>query len=283
MNTQNFRKTRDSRNPFINLERELNIRKFSPKTVKAYLYYNKKFIDYANKKFLDVKNDDIKKFLEYMVNKGVAASTLNLIINALKFYYTQILKRKFFYDIKHVKKDKKLPVVLSKKEIQRMVDVMHNPKHKFLIQFLYATGLRISEVIKVRMSEIDLDRKLVLVNQGKGKKDRYTLLPNSLIDIIKKQKKIKDKDDYLFTGRGGQNHWNIMSVHKIIKIAANKAGIDKNVTAHSLRHSFAIHLLEQGTDIRYIQELLGHSRVETTQIYTKVAKNILSKIKNPLD
>ena len=283
MKTQNFRKTRISRDPFINLERELRIRGFSDKTVKSYLYYNKVFIDYANKSPKEVRNEDIKKFLEYLVNKGMATATLNLVINALKFYYIQILKRKLFYNIKYVKKNKKLPIILSKSEIKRMIAVTNNPKHKFLIQFLYATGLRVSEVVKVKMSDINLDRKLVLVNQGKGKKDRYTLLADSLIKPIKKQKELKEKNDYLFTSKDGKGHWQVMSAQKVIKAAANKARIDKNVSAHTLRHSFATHLLEEGNDIRYIQELLGHKRLETTQVYTKLANNSLKKITNPLD
>lgn len=277
------RTTQKARDPFVNLERELKIRNFSPKTIKAYLYYNKQFIKFANKSSKEIKNEDIKKYLEYLADNDFSSSTINIAINALKFYYTQILKRKFFFDIKQAKKEKQLPVVLAKQEIDKMIAETKNLKHKFLIQFLYSTGMRVSEVVKIKMKDIDFDRKLILIKSGKGKKDRYTLLADSLIKILKEQLKVKNKNDYLFTSRDNNKHWHVMSVQKVVKQASLKAGINKNVSAHTLRHSFATHLLEKGTDIRYIQELLGHKNLETTQIYTQVANNILSKIKNPLD
>lgn len=294
MNTH-VKTTRVEREPMHNLERELKIRKFSRKTVQSYLYYNRKFLDFASRRTKkgfgagvkksprEVNNLDIKRYLEHLVDRKLSGSTLNLAINALKFYYAGILKRRFFFDIKHVKKNKKLPVVLSKDEVKRMIEVTDNPKHKFLIQFLYATGLRVSEVVRMRMSNIDLDRKMVLVRQGKGGKDRYTILPDSLMGTLRNQENLKCDDDYLFTSRDGKTHWHVMSAQKVVKQAARKAGIGKNVSAHTLRHSFATHLLEQGVDIRYIQELLGHKRLETTQIYTKVTAGKLRGIESPLD
>ncbi len=287
MNTQNeknvLRTTRESRDPFVNLERELRIRNFSPKTIKSYLNYNKQFIIFASKSPSAVKNEDVKRYLDYLSKKGFSFSTINIAINALKFYYTQILKRRFFFDIKYAKKEKSLPVVLSKQEIDKLIAVTVNQKHKFVIQLLYSTGMRVSEVVKIRMSDIDLDRMVIRVRQGKGRKDRYTLLARSLTGVIESQKKIKGKNDYLFTARNGVGHWHVMSVQKVVKEAVNKAFLDKNISAHSLRHSFATHLLENGTDIRYIQELLGHRNLETTRIYTQVVRNFINKIKNPLD
>ena len=278
-----LRTTRELRDPLVNLEREMKIRNFSSKTIKAYLYYNKQFVKFANKDIDCIRNEDIKQYLEYLVDQGFSFSTLNVAINALKFYYTQILKRKFFFDIRHAKKEKKLPVVLSKQEIDKMIKVTENPKHKFLIKLLYSTGMRISEVVKIKMSDVDFERKLILVRSGKGKKDRYTLLADSLEETLKRQSALKNRDDYLFTSRNKKSHWHVMSAQKVIKQASQQASINKNVSAHTLRHSFATHLLESGTDIRYIQELLGHKNLETTQVYTKVANNILGQIKNPLD
>jgi len=279
MNGNNYYPSKD---PIVKLKQEMILRNFSQKTTKSYLYYISNGLKYANKSPRIIKSEDIRNYLEYLA-KSKSVATLNIAYSALKFYFEKILGRKFFISIPRAKQNKKLPVVLSKNEIKRMIGVMSNPKHKFLIQFLYATGLRVSEVVKVKMSDIDLDRKLVLVNQGKGRKDRYTLLADSLVNIIRKQKKLKEKGAYLFTSRDGKSHWQVMSAQKVVKAAANKAGIDKNVSVHTLRHSFATHLLEQGTDIRYIQELLGHSRLETTQIYTKVSQKNLSEINNPLD
>lgn len=268
---------------FENLRQLLRLKAYSPKTISSYVYYNTAFLNFANKSARQITGQNIKDYLLFLVDKGVSSATVNLAYNALKFYYHHFYKRRFFVDIPRAKKDKKLPVVLSKREVQRMIEVTDNLKHKFLIQFLYSTGIRVSEVVKIKMSYIDFDRKLVLIRNGKGKKDRYTLLADLLISTLKEQRKIKVRDKYLFTGRDRKKHLNVMSVQKVVKAAAEKAGLAKNVSAHTLRHSFATHLLEQGTDIRYIQELLGHRRLETTQIYTKVSNKNLSDIKNPLD
>ncbi|MCK9379220.1 MAG: tyrosine-type recombinase/integrase, partial [Candidatus Moranbacteria bacterium] len=166
---------------------------------------------------------------------------------------------------------------------ERMLAKTNNPKHNFLISLMYSAGLRVSEAIKIRMHDFDLDRKMIMVRQGKGQKDRYTLLSEKLVPILKKQLALKKPGDYLFTGTGGCGHLTPESAEKIIKKAASLACITKNISCHSLRHSFATHLLEAGTSIRYIQELLGHARLETTQIYTKVARNNLQNIKSPLD
>lgn len=218
-----------------------------------------------------------------MKNSQAANSTLNVAINALKFYYGQILKRRFFFDIRHAKKSNYLPVVLSREEVEKMISATVNPKHQFLISLMYAAGLRVSETIKIKMRDIDLDRKMLRVYQGKGQKDRYVMLAEKLLPTLEQQIKLKRPDDYLFTGAGDEGHLTTMSAEKIVKKAAALAGIIKNVSCHTLRHSFATHLLEQGTDIRYIQELLGHKRLETTQIYTKVSSQSLKNIKSPLD
>lgn len=286
MNTFYHNQTRTTiltRDPLYNLERELRIRGFSQKTVKSYCLYNRLFLEFIKKSPKEVKNEDVKKYLEYLKNKNFAGSTLNVAINALKFYYSQILKRRFFFDIKHAKKSMYLPVVLSREEIDKMISFTSNQKHKFLISLMYAAGLRVSEAIKIKMRDIDLDRKIIRVYQGKGKKDRYTILAEKLLPILKQQMKLKQPNNYLFTGADGDGHLTMMSAEKIVKKAAHLAGIYKNVSCHTLRHSFATHLLEQGTDIRYIQELLGHKNLETTQIYTKVTSQSLKNIKSPLD
>lgn len=275
--------TTQERDPLYNLERELRIRGFSQKTVKSYSLYNRLFLEFIKKSPKEVKNEDIRKYLEYLKNKNSANSTLNVAINALKFYYSQILKRRFFFDVRHAKKSNYLPVVLSREEIKKMISVTVNQKHKFLISLMYAAGLRVSEAIKIKIHDIDLDRKMIRVYQGKGQKDRYTILAEKLLPTLRQQMKLKQPNDYLFIGAGGDGHLTMMSAEKIVKKAARLAGIYKNVSCHTLRHSFATHLLEQGIDIRYIQELLGHKNLETTQIYTKVTSQNLKNIKSPLD
>jgi len=275
--------TTQERDPLYNLEQELRIRGFSPKTIKSYLLYNKLFLQFSNKSPKEITNDDIRQYLISLKDKNCANSTLNVALNALKFYYRQVLHRKFFFDIKGAKKTNYLPTVLSKEEIERMLEKTINPKHNFLISLMYSAGLRVSETIKIRMRDFDLDRKMIVVRQGKGQKDRCTLLSEKLVPILKKQLLLKKSGDYLFTGAGGQGHLTSESAEKIVKKAVELADINKKVSCHSLRHSFATHLLEAGTSIRYIQELLGHARLETTQIYTKVANTNLQTIKSPLD
>lgn len=275
--------TIQERDPLYNLERELKIRGFSPKTVESYLLYNKLFLQYCRKSPKSIANEDIRRYLLFLKDKNCSNSTLNVALNALKFYYRQVLKRRFFFNIKGAKKSNYLPVILSKEEVGRMLAKTTNPKHNFLISLMYSAGLRVSEAVAIRMRDFDLDRKMIMVRQGKGGKDRCTILSQKLIPTLKKQLALKKPGDYLFTGAGGNGHLTAMSAEKIVKKAAEAAGISKKVSCHSLRHSFATHLLEAGTSIRYIQELLGHKRLETTQIYTKVAGNNLQNIKSPLD
>ena len=286
MNTfyhKNARTTTSDRDVAHNLERELKIRGFSRRTIESYLLYNRLFLEFIKKNPTAVTNDDIRRYLESLKDRGCANSTLNVALNALKFYYRQILKRKFFFDIKGAKKSNYLPTVLSKEEIERMLAVTENPKHHFLISLMYSAGLRVSEAVEIRMRDFDPDRKMIMVRQGKGNKDRCTLLSEKLLPVLKKQMALKKPTDYLFTGAGGKSHLTSESAEKIVRKAAQIAGVSKKVSCHTLRHSFATHLLEAGTSIRYIQELLGHAKLETTQIYTKVANTNLQTIKSPLD
>lgn len=276
---------------FDNFVQLMKLKKFSRKTINIYVHYNIEFLKFANKSPREIKQSDIKNYLENLVDKNVSVSTLNSAYSSLKNYYGQMYKRKFFIDLPRAKKDKKLPIVLSKEEVKKIIGAINNLKHKCLISLLYGCGLRISEVVKIKMRDIDVERKTLIVRQAKGNKDRYTILPEKIIWILKEQAIIKNKNDCLFTGQNKKDPLTVMSVNKIIKQAAQKvvmnaiknAGIDKAASAHTLRHSFATHLLEAGTNIRYIQALLGHARLETTQIYTQVANNKLLEINSPLD
>lgn len=268
-------------NTFANLERELRIRNYSKSTIDSYLYYNNELLRFCQKDPREVNTEDIKNYLDYFGQK-VSSSTVAVAYNAINFYYSQIWKRNFFLNIQQPKKNKYLPVVLSKEEVSRMIDRTINPKHNCIISLLYGTGLRVSELTHIRMCDIDLDRKMLRVYQGKGKKDRFVILPNKLLSILQNQAELKKADDYLFTnGRG--DRLTEATIQKIVWQAAQRAEIRKSVSPHTLRHSFATHLLENGTDIRYIQELLGHAKLQTTQIYTHVAKSNLQSISSPLD
>ncbi len=271
-----------SQDPMVKLRQEMKLRNFSQKTIKSYLYYIGDCLKKSNKQARMISGSDVRNYLESLADSGMSSSTLNIAHSALRFYFQIILRRKFFSDIPRACKEKHLPAVLSKEEVVKMVLSLKNPKHNCILSLLYGTGVRVSELTHIKMRDIDFDRSVLRVFQGKGKKDRFTLLPKSLREVLLKQRNLKKPGDYLFTnGRGGR--LTEATIQKIARLAAKRAGIQKNVTPHTLRHSFATHLLENGTDIRYIQELLGHAKLQTTQIYTHVANNDLKHITSPLD
>ena len=266
------------------LQKELSIRKYSRRTIKSYMRYNRDFLLFAGKKPEVIGNDDIKKYLYYVVEqKKVATSTLNIIINALKFYYGEVLGKKFIYEVKRPKKDKKLPVVLSTEEVHKILNTPSNIKHKAILMLIYSAGLRVGEVVKLRPEDIDSERGLIHIKGSKGRKDRYTILSQTALKVLREYYKEYKPSKWLFEGARKGRHVSTRTVQAIFRQAFRKAGINKDVTVHSLRHSFATHLLESGVDLRYIQELLGHKSSKTTEIYTHVSKASLTKIENPLD
>jgi len=271
-----------SQDPMVKLAQEMRLRNFSVKTIKSYTYYISDCLKKSNKSARSVSGGDVRTYLENLAEVGLSSSTINTAYSALQFYFQTILHRNFFADIPRAHKEKHLPIVLSKEEVKKMIEITKNPKHNCIISLLYGTGVRVSELTHIKMFDIDFDRKMLRVYQGKGKKDRMVILPEKLLPILKIQATLKIPKDFLFTnGRGGR--LNEAAIQKIVSHAAGQAGIGKNVSPHTLRHSFATHLLENGTDIRYIQELLGHAKLQTTEIYTHVANNNLAKIKSPLD
>ena len=265
------------------LEKRLKLKGFSPRTIKSYKYNIGKFFEFVKKKPENVQKEDIEAYFMTLINKGKQTATIRLNYSSLKFFFTWIVPREInFHSIDQPKKKKSLPKVLIKSEIERMIKATTNLKHKLLIELLYSSGLRVSEAINLKVNEIDIENNSVRVNQGKGKKDRISILSEHFKkDLLKYLCQKRDNNIYLFSK--GDSHIVLKTAQRIVAIAAKKAGLDKKVTPHMLRHSFATHLLENGTDIRYIQKLLGHSRLETTQIYTKVSNNDLKNIKSPLD
>ncbi len=189
---------------------------------------------------------------------------------------------KKFYYLDRPKREKTLPEVLTKQEVKLMIDKTENIKHKCLIMLIYSAGLRVSEAINLKVEDIDSERGVIKIIQGKGKKDRISLLSKELLIHLREYYKLYQPSKYLFTGINNGSY-SASSVLKIVKNAAKKAKINKHVTTHTLRHSFATHLLEQGTDLRYIQNLLGHASSKTTEIYTHITKKGMENIKNPMD
>ena len=265
------------------LETELKLRGFSKQTSKMYLFYNTKFLEFIKKPPEDVEEDDIREFLAYkMSDQSLSNASVALIKASLKFFYKDMLGKSLSL-IKTPKASKKLPVVLSRSEIKNLLGNTRNLKHRLLIELLYSTGLRLSECINLKYSDIDPDDGIGWVRLGKGAKDRIFIISDMFRkDLLEyREKNGGDGKGYIFSVNGKK--MSPRSIQHAIKTAAMRAGIEKDVHVHTLRHSFATHLLENGVDIRKIQKLLGHSNLQTTQIYTQVSSEEIKKIKSPLD
>lgn len=261
------------------IKMELRLVNYSPKTIKAYLHCCQTYFNY-NLNFEKLNIDNIKKFLIKRQDVGKAPQTVNLYLNAIKYFYRQVIGEKRKINICFARRTKKIPVVLSKIEINNLINQIQNSKHKLMISLSYGAGLRVSEIINLKKKDISLDELLLTVRQGKGRKDRLTLLPEKLVSDLNIFVAGKQNNDYVFISeRGGQ--LSTRAMQKAFDIAKQKAGINKPASFHSLRHSFATHLLENGVDIRYVQELLGHSNIRTTQIYTKVTNPAIRNICSP--
>ena len=254
-----------------------------PKTIKAYGYCIEKFFRVCNKDPRHVNKQDIKDFLDKLIEKGAHGSTINIHLNALKFLYENVLNKRLTIRLKFSKTPKSLPIVLSKEETRRLFDAISNQKHKLMIRFLYSTGLRVSELVNLKVEHLDFQNDFGIVRNGKGGKDRYFVIAKSirqeLIGYIEKE--CASQDSYLFRGLNGC--YSTASVRAIIRQATKNAEIQKNVHPHTLRHSFSTHLLENGYDVASVQSLLGHSSINTTMIYVHMASPKLIDVISPLD
>ena len=222
-------------------------------------------------------------FLFCIKDLKLSENQIHSRINAVKFYFEQVLhKPKMFLNIPRPKKAKRLPKALSKNEIQKLFKVTTNLKHQLILKLCYGMGLRVSEIVNLKIEDIDSDNMQVLISRGKGKKDRYVTLPKSVLTDLRKYYKIYQPAEYLFQGQYG-GAYSKRSAQAVFKNAMKKAGIKKRVGIHGLRHSYATHLLEMGTDISLIQKLLGHNNLKTTLLYTEITDKNLKNVKSPLD
>ena len=249
-----------------------------------YITLFEQFINFfSNEELNKLSEIEIQQYLNHLAQSNRSISYINQSINSIKFYYEVVLGMpNRFYAIDRPRKRQKLPVILSREEILKMLSVTTNLKHKCIIGLLYSSGLRKGELLKLTPKDIDSKRMVVIIKQSKGNKDRLSLLSENILEDLRTYYKAWRPKNYLFEGPNGQAY-SASSVNRIVQKAAQKAKVQKKITAHSLRHSFATHLLENGTNLRYIQRLLGHSSSQTTEIYTHVATNHLQTIKNPLD
>jgi len=262
------------------LKSELILRGYSKETIKAYIRFNLDFLEFIQKPIELINIDDIKKYLGHLISKrGFAPRTLNLARSALFFYYNDV-RHSGFANIKTPKIARQLPTILTRSEVQMLIEHAGSRKSRLMIEMLYSSGIRVSELVGMRTSQLELDSKTAWVRSGKGSKDRLVILSQILVDKLREYLK-EHNTEYVFQGRKGP--LTTRNIQLLVSKAAKAAGINKVVTPHTLRHSFATHLLENGTDIRLIQELLGHSDLSTTQIYTHVSDAAKRKVVSPLD
>ena len=259
-------------------------RGLSHRTIKTYNDCVRKFFSVCRKQPNEVKKQDIKDFLDKLIEKHRAGNTLNVYLNALNFFYSGVLNRKLMVNIRYSKTPKTLPTVLTKEEVIRLIEAIRNPKHKLMAKLIYSAGLRVSELVHLKRKDLELDRNLGWVRKGKGNKDRLFIIARKikyeLSDYIAKENIYYDS--WLFKGQK-QGHLSVKAVQWIIKRAAKNAKIAKNVHPHTLRHSFATHLIENGYDVASIQSLLGHNSSETTMVYVHAASPKMIGVESPLD
>jgi integrase/recombinase XerD len=264
------------------VETELKISKASNHTLKNYLSANSSFLDFIKKNPEAITDQDVKLFMaEKLSNK--ASMTIILFLSALRYSYTSILKFDPTLGIKRPKREKRIPEVLSKDEVRNLLENIENPKTRLMLSIIYACGFRVSELVNLKVSDLDFSQNIGHVRMGKGRKDRVFNIPLQLKKAMEKQvqQQQEAKQPYLFSSTNEK--MSERNLQKLIKRAAEKSGIKKDIHPHTLRHSFATHLLENNVDIRKIQELLGHADLSTTQIYTHVSTEELKKIKSPFD
>jgi site-specific recombinase XerD len=266
------------------LEYELRSRKYSPRTIEAYIYYNKALCRWLQKTPEQVTAEDIKNYLAYREKTlNLSSSSLNLTLSALKFFYRNILKLNTAGDQRRPRQDKHLPKVLSREDVNMIIAKERNFSHRLLLMMVYSSGVRVSEVVRLKWADIDISRKIITVRSGKGRKDRCTILADSVINALKTYHLNKDNSIWVFPGLKENQPLSIRSAQRIFEKALKRTGVQAAASIHTLRHAFATHLLESGTDIRYIQELLGHSSITTTSRYIHVTQRCVLKITSPLD
>jgi site-specific recombinase XerD len=271
---------------FETVQREMRLRNYSQKTIKSYTSCIRSLVQHFKPRHpRELTNEDLRSYLILLIGKEqYASSTINQVINALRFLYVDLYGGQMqLGDLPRPRKERKLPEVLNEEEVLRIFNAVGNVKHKAILMLTYSAGLRVGEVVRLRISDIDEQRLLIHLHKAKGNKDRYTVLSTAFLGTLEEYLREYRPREFLFEGQDGRRHLSERSVQSIFARAAKDAGILKHVTVHTLRHSFATHLLEGGTDLRYIQELLGHSSSKTTEIYTHVSKKSIAKIASPLD
>jgi len=264
----------------------LILKGYSPNTIRTYVGEFSIFLQLlGNTTAESFTTDRLMEYFMYChITLKLSENTIHSRINALKFYYEQVLGReKFFWEIPRPKKPYQLPKVISEEKIIKGLQTIENLKHKALLFTAYSAGLRVSEVVKIKIADIDSDRMQIRIQSAKGKKDRMVTLAEATLAVLRAYFLAYKPKEYLFEGQNGEEHYSSRSAQMVFNQQFERIGLHKYFSFHSLRHSYATHLLENGTDIKYIQELLGHNDIKTTLRYTHVSKKAIEKIESPLD
>ena len=264
---------------------DMTIRNLSPTTQRSYIHAVKCFSQHFGGRSPDrLGLEDVRAYQVHLAGKGVAWATLNQVVCALRFFYGVTLREDEVPErIPYARKPRTLPEVLSREEVVRFLEAVPSLKSRVALTTAYATGMRVSEVVAVEVRNIDSDRKVIRIEHGKGAKDRYVMLSEQLVGILRGYWVLVRPKRFMFPGRDADTAIDVTVLHAACRTARVAAGIGKHVTVHTLRHSFATHLLEQGTDIRIIQVLLGHAHLSTTARYTRVATHTIANTESPLD
>jgi integrase/recombinase XerD len=261
---------------------DMTLRNLSPRTIKAYVAAVAAFAKFAGCSPDLLAEEDIRRFQLHLVDRKVSWSTYNTVTCALRFFYANTLKRELdLKSVPYARRPRKLPLVLSQSEILKVLDAAVTGRDRVALMVAYSAGLRVSEVCTLRVEDIDSERMLIHVVQGKGRKDRLVPLSSTLLEVLRAYFRLSRPKTWLFPGRQPDTHVSSRALQRVIVLA--RAAVGKPITMHTLRHSFATHLLETGTDIRTVQALLGHWRLSTTEIYNHVARRQITAIKSPLD
>src|SRR5947199_7821547 len=263
---------------------DMTIRKFAPKTQHDYLQRVKNFATYLGRSPDTASSEDVRRYQLHLTASGVGVPTVNQTVSTLRFFFKVTLGRPDLVErTTFVREPRKLPVVLSPEEVVRLLDAAPGLKYKAALSVAYGAGLRVSEVVALKVGDIDSKRMIIRVEQGKGRKDRYVMLSPHLLELLRAWYKAARPQGWLFPGRDRVQPMTTRQLNRACHAAANMAEISKPVSMHTLRHSFATHLLEQNIDIRVIQVLLGHAKLDTTALYTRVATKTISEVMSPLD
>lgn len=252
---------------------------FSGRTLETYLFHNRDFLRFLGRSMESTSEEDIKRYIAFIMENRSPA-TAGLALSAIKFFYKQVLGRDFYY-LPNPGREHRLPAILTREEASRLIGAVKNIKHRILLELMYGCGLRVSEALNLKIRDIDFPRRIIKVF-GKGRKVRQVPIPRRLARDLEFYSRFRNENPYVIpSARGGRLC--VKSAQKIMERAARKAKIRKRISPHTLRHSFATHLLGQGTSIRVIQKLLGHARIQATQLYTQVSTSLLQSVTSPLD